>query len=281
MDDKGPAKLLIFVAIAALVELSVVRRIKASHLSVDTVVDGLSRIARDSFELLTDVSQLSHQVSRAAKEAGRRLTHDELRVMILTESVQEKLDRIKEEALRRIHITDVDHFYKWVGRYVEHERVRGYVEGYDMMLQDAIAGNLPVLPYYEPNPSPSQDEVLQVWAGIQARQRHYLLALLAEAVAAEGADACITWMTAFQEHLDVSHLPPAVAQRLKVAIRTAEDELIAQSAEVVGDRCNFLQVVAVCHRDKEFEKKWKILQQVNEVQTSKGVTLLLNSMKEG
>eukprot|EP01057_Protomagalhaensia_wolfi_P002206 Protomagalhaensia_wolfi_Nauph_80__2205@NODE_2427_length_1094_cov_122_589573_g1901_i0_p1_GENE_NODE_2427_length_1094_cov_122_589573_g1901_i0NODE_2427_length_1094_cov_122_589573_g1901_i0_p1_ORF_typecomplete_len331_score51_73Glyco_transf_6/PF03414_13/4e02Glyco_transf_6/PF03414_13/0_21_NODE_2427_length_1094_cov_122_589573_g1901_i0100975 len=279
--EASPTRLLFFVAAALAVELTISRKLKGTPVpEVETIIEGLTLVASESFEFLTDLSQLAGQVIKSAKDSGTTLNHAQLSAIILTDSVKQRLAHIKREALRTLSIADPDTFDSWTENYMENDRVRGFVDGIDMMIDDAVNGTLPLMPYFEPRPSPSQDEVLRIMSEMQSAQRESFLHIFSQAIEAEGLEDCASWLEPYELSLDSSHLPSHISQSMRVAIKSIEERILLASAHLVGDRRNFLQIIAVCHRDADFERKRKIMKAIVDEDLKRGIARLCGVRKD-
>eukprot|EP01054_Gregarina_sp_Poly1_P009896 Gregarina_sp_Poly_1__9895@NODE_645_length_6980_cov_171_671922_g491_i0_p4_GENE_NODE_645_length_6980_cov_171_671922_g491_i0NODE_645_length_6980_cov_171_671922_g491_i0_p4_ORF_typecomplete_len266_score48_30FeS_assembly/PF04384_13/0_37TetR_C_29/PF17938_1/4e02TetR_C_29/PF17938_1/1_1TetR_C_29/PF17938_1/8_2e03_NODE_645_length_6980_cov_171_671922_g491_i027793576 len=258
MAEQNSLKLVLFLTTAASLELLIAKKLRTRRqepLQLHTVAEGLTFIVRDSFELLTDVSQVARQLLKGAKaEANRALTFEEMHQIVMTESLHEKLQKIKEEALRRLNVKNLDHFYRSAESFRNNDTIRSLLDGYEMMVHDAVVGILPIMPCYDPQPFLSADEVLRHLTMIQQLQTKQVLRVFSQAIEEEGREACSQWM-ATSGGLDGTKAPSHISSSLRAAIRGVEDDIIKSAHNTLGDRRNFMHLIAVCHRDSEFAEK--------------------------
>jgi len=209
----------------------------------DKLVKILKELSTQFFYVCRDVAGIAKSVRAKIKGANVQITEEKLRDQLSKQcKVYEKLEEIQKQVFERFQSTAeaVQAMQRHASEDVE---VQGYVDGFKIMLEDALSGNLPMLPNVKIPEELSQEKVLEIQGEVHAMEIKKVL----EKVVGKKCSL------------------PELGEVLSAAHKAAWEEMFA-SQELLKERAPevFHTVLASYMKDEDFAKERGKLDDVHQ-----------------
>lgn len=224
--------------------------LSSTPLSEEETENVVKDLSDTFFSIFTELAQVARSVAHAVQthtfQEGEAPTKEQVEAMLMEQVFRERLYTAEAEVLKKHHIACKDTVEAACKKYLKNEKIRMYVEGLKQMFEDAVKGELPLLPGAVLPAMATEEFILEVLQHVHVVKQEKFLLLLTET-----------------QSSDFKTPSSGMTKKLQTSNKEAEQQVLSLPQYAALNEMLLLHAVALYSRNSTFRIKKQLLEEVH------------------